>query len=262
MTSFSYDQWADVYDSVYSYVTDDIPFYVEEALRSGGPVLELGCGTGRVAIPIAEAGVDIVGLDSSPAMLEVARRKIEGSGSAAAHLTLVEADMRDLASSEGLDEKFGLVISPFRGFLALLSVGAQIQTLSGIRDRLGEDGKLIFNVFVPDPQMLVQEGDVPYHLRDVTDSETGRRLVLWQQTTYEHHSQVMSVRIIVEELDGAGVVGRRLYRDFQLRYSHRWEIEHLLARCGFEIVDLFGDFDRTPFDESSAEMVWVARPRV
>ena len=109
--------------------------------------------------------------------------------------------------------------------------------------------------------MLVQEGDVPYHLRDVTDNENGRRLVLWQQSSYDHYNQIASVRIIVEELDDSGAVDRRIYKDFQLRYAHRWEIEHLLTRCGYEVLDLFGDFDRSPFDESSTEMVWVARPR-
>ena len=72
-----YDSWAGVYDSIYSYVREDIPFYVEAAKDAGGPVLELGCGTGRVTIPIAEAGVDVVGLDSSEAMLDAASRKLE-----------------------------------------------------------------------------------------------------------------------------------------------------------------------------------------
>ena len=264
MTPSVYDQWAEIYDSVYSYVTDDIPFYVEEALQAGGPVLELGCGTGRVTIPIADAGVDVVGLDSSPSMLEVACRKLERSSRGAGNLTLVEADMRALASLDTLDNKdkeFGLAIIPFRGFLALMNVEDQMQALDGIRHRLVPGGRLIFNVFVPDAHMLVQEGDVPYHLRDVTDKETGRKLVLWQQSTYDHHNQITRVRIIIEELDESGAVSKRLYKDFQLRYAHRWEIEHLLARCGYEVLDLFGDFDRSPFDESSTEMVWVARPR-
>ena len=83
-----YDAWADIYDAVFSYVVDDIPFYLEEAERSGGPVLELGCGAGRVAIPIAQMGIDIVGLDSSPAMLERARQKRDAAG--ASSLTLVQ----------------------------------------------------------------------------------------------------------------------------------------------------------------------------
>ena len=250
----SFDQWAEVYDSVYSYVTDDIPFYIDEARSAGGSVLELGCGTGRVAIPIAQAGIEIVGLDSSAAMLEVARRKAEKAPGARG-LRLVEADMRDFS----LDEVFGLVIIPFRGFLSLLSVEDQIQALANVRAHLAPGGKLAFNIFVPDLNMLVQEGDVAYHLRDVTDSDTGRRLVVWHQSAYDNHNQIIDARVIVDDLEADGVVGRRFYRDFQLRYSHRWEIRHLLEVCGFEIVDLFGDFERSPFDETSTEMVWVAR---
>ena len=253
MPDSTFDQWAEIYDSVYSYVREDIPFYVEEARRSGGPVLDLGCGTGRVAIPIAQAGVAILGLDSSAAMLGVARRKmhgIQGGGS----LTLVQADMRDLS----LDRKFSLAIIPFRGFLSLLTVEDQILTLHNLKGHLAPGGKLIFNIFVPDLNMLVQEGDVAYHFRDVTDPETGARLVLWHQSRYDNYNQIINARTIVEELDGAGVVSRRLYRDFQLRYVHRWEMHHLLRLCGYEILDLFGDFDRTPFDETSTEMVWVA----
>ena len=252
--STSFDQWAEVYDSVYAYVTENIPFYIDEARSAGGSVLELGCGTGRVAIPIAQAGIEIVGLDSSPAMLEVARRKA-AKAPGARGLRLVEADMRDFS----LDEVFGLVIIPFRGFLSLLSVEDQVRTLANVRTHLASGGKLAFNVFVPDLNMLVQEGDVAYHLRDVTDPDTGRQLVVWHQSAYDNHNQIISARVIVDDLEADGVVGRRFYRDFQLRYSHRWEIRHLLEVCGFEIVDLFGDFERSPFDETSTEMVWVAR---
>ena len=250
----SFDQWAEVYDSVYAYVTEDIPFYIDEARSAGGSVLELGCGTGRVAIPIAQAGIEIVGLDSSQAMLEVARRKAKKAPRARG-LRLVDADMRDFS----LDEVFDLVIIPFRGFLSLLSVEDQVRTLANVRAHLAPGGKLAFNIFVPDLNMLVQEGDVAYHLRDVTDSDTGRRLVVWHQSAYDNHNQIIDARVIVDELGVDGVVGMRFYRDFQLRYSHRWEIRHLLEVCGFEIVDLFGDFERSPFDETSTEMVWVAR---
>ena len=83
--------------------------------------------------------------------------------------------------------------------------------------------------------------------------------MVWHQSAYDNHNQIIDARVIVDELGADGVVGRRFYRDFQLRYSHRWEIRHLLEVCGFEIVDLFGDFERSPFDETSTEMVWVAR---
>ena len=254
----SYDGWADVYDSIYAYVREDIPFYVQEAMRSGGPVLELGCGTGRVTVPIAKSGVDSVGLDNSEGMLEIARSKARLLETGQGKIDLRSGDMRDFS----LGRTFPLAIIPFRGFLALLSVEDQVRCLTIIREHLEPDGRLIFNIFVPDPQMLVEDEDAAFHLRDVTDPDTGRTFVLWQQTGVDTFNQVLSVRLIVDDIDQEGTVGKRFYRDYQIRYAHRIEVLHLLERCGYEVVDLYGDFDYSPFDEDSGEMVWVARPRV
>ena len=252
-----FDQWAELYDSVYSYVTEDIPFYVEEARRAKGLVLELGCGTGRIAIPVAQAGVEIMGLDSSPAMLEVARGKLAKAGSVKGNLTIIQGDMRDFS----LERRFELVIIPFRGFLSLLSVEDERRTLDNIRRHLVPGGRLIFSIFVPDLNMLVQEGDLPYHFRDVADPSTGRRLVIWHQSRYDNYNQIVNARIIIEGLDADGMVIQKHYRDFQLRYVYRWEVQHLLELSGFDVLDLFGGFDRSSFEETSTEMIWVARPR-
>ena len=249
----SLDDWASLYDSVYSYVRQDIPFYVQEALNSGGPVLELGCGTGRVSSAIAKTGVDLVGIDSSSKMLEVAQHKMNALPKASGAISLVEADMRDFS----LDQRFPLIIIPFRGFLSLLTVGDQTKTLLNIKRHLTPNGRLVFNVFVPDLDMLAQDSDVQYHLRDVTNPDTGTRFVLWHLSDYDHHNQVVSTRLIIEELDSVGAVSRRNYQEFQLRYVHRWEMHHLLQSCGYDIVNLYGDFDRLSFDELSTEMVWV-----
>ncbi len=256
MSPSAYDQWASIYDSVYSYVRDDIPFYVKQALDSGGDVLELGCGTGRVTIPIAEAGVDVVGLDFSEAMLDIARSKSSALSSRSGELSLRLEDMRDF----DLGRQFSLIIIPFRGFLSLLSVEDELSTLDTIKRHLKPGGRLVFNIFVPDVNSLLQEGDVAYHLRDVTDPVTGSTLVLWNQSRYDNFTQIVYARIIIEELDSRSEIVRKIYRDFQLRYVHRWEMQHLLELCGFEVLDLYGDFDCSPFDESSTEMVWVTRP--
>ena len=249
-----YDAWAEIYDSVFSYVNEDIPFYVDEAVRSGGPVIELGCGTGRVAIPIALSGIDVVGLDSSSLMIERARKKAEQIG--VSNLKLVQADMIDFK----FDDKFPLAIVPFHGLLSLLSLKDIERTLLNIRRHLTPEGKLIFDIFVPDLNMMVQEGDVPYHFRDVTDPNTGRRLVIWNQASYDSHSQIMSIRSTIEELDLSGRVASKMYRDFALRYIFRWEMHYLLRACGYDILELYGDFRRQEFDENSTEMVWVATP--
>lgn len=250
-----YDAWAEIYDSVFSYVIDDIPFYVEEATRAGGAVLELGCGTGRVSIPIAQAGIDVVGIDSSSAMLTRAREKSRETGTS--HLKLLRADMRNF----NISSKFNLVIIPFRGLLSLLSVDDEIRTLMNIKRHLAPGGKLIFDIFVPDLNMMVQEGDVPYHFRDVTDPETGKRLIIWNQANYDAFSQVMDIRTIIEQLDESGRVSSKMYRDFALRYIFRWEMHHLLSFCGYDVRALYGDFERSQFYVDSTEMVWVASPR-
>ena len=252
-----FDAWADLYDAVHSNLTEDISLYVEEARRSGGPVLELGCGTGRIAIPIAQAGMDITGLDSSEALLEVARRKAaELQPADRDRLTLVNADMRNFS----LERRFRAIIIPFNTFLSLLTVDEQVSTLKNVRAHLEPAGKLVFDVFVPDLDMLVDAGDLPYHLRDVTDPATGRRFVLYHQSRYDNFNQIIRTRLIIEELDYRGAVSQKVYRDYRLRYAHRWEMQHLLTHCGFEVVSLYGDFDRSPSDESSTEMIWVCRP--
>ncbi len=251
----SYDRWARFYDSIYSYVREDIPFYVREAEQAGGPVLELGCGTGRVTIPIARAGVDVVGLDNSDAMLDAAKRKVSRIEGGHGKVVLRLEDMRNF----DLNRAFPLIVIPFRGFLELLTVEDQIDCLASVKRHLTPGGRLIFNIFAPDPHMLVEDEDAAFHLRDVTDPETGHTFVIWQQTKIDGFHQVLSVRLIVDDLDRTGSVERRFYCDYQLRYAHRIEILHLLARCGYEVEELYGGFDYSPFDEESGEMVWVAR---
>ncbi len=258
-----FDSWAEIYDAVHSYVRSDIPFYVEEARASGGPVLELGVGTGRVAFPIAASGIDVVGIDSSEAMLTVARRKVQKLGPGSGTVELINADMRDLdlRDKRGRRRLFPLITVPFRGFLSLLTVEDQLRALHRAHQHLAPGGRLAFNIFVPDPNMSLETGESLRHLTDVTDPETGISYVLYQQNSYDTHNQIVAVRMLIEELDDDRAVARRMDRDYQLRYCHRWEVHHLLRSCGLEIEALYGDFDRSDFDEDSTEMVWIARKR-
>ena len=133
-----YDAYAATYDVQYGEFTEDIPFYVEEASRAEPPVLELACGTGRVLIPVAQAGVRVVGLDASPAMVQACRHKVaELAEGVRARITLVDADMRDFA----FDERFGLVYCPFRAFLHLMTTEDQIAALRNIHAHLRDGGR-------------------------------------------------------------------------------------------------------------------------
>lgn len=261
MSRSPYDPWADIYDAVYSYARSDIAFYAQQAVESGGPALELGVGTGRIAIPTAQLGIDIVGIDNSAAMLSKAEEKLDSLHDGSGSVELIAADMRDfdIRNADGATRRFPLVTIPFRGFLALMTVEDQIRALSRIREHLSYGGRLVFNIFVPDPNMAFEQSDVPRHMRDVSDPVTGVSYALYQQSQYDFHNQTVSVRMIIEELDENNAVARKIYRDYDLRYCYRWEIHHLLTMCGFEIEDLFGDFDRSEFDAGSVEMIWVAR---
>ena len=134
---------AEFYDYVEPYLTrSDVPFFVEKATASGGEVLELGCGTGRVLIPIARAGVSITGLDLSISMLEVCRNKLRSEpDEIQQNANILQGDMR----SFDLHRQFALVIIPFRPFQHLLRVEDQLACLHSVHHHLTPDGRFIFD---------------------------------------------------------------------------------------------------------------------
>jgi len=253
-----HEEWAEIYDGVYAdhpVLIDDVPFYVDEAVKSGGPVLELACGTGRVAIPIAQAGIEVVGLDHSPRMLEVAKGKAAAAGLSTQRLRLVQGDMADF----DLGQRFPLVIIPFRSFLHMETVEDQKRCLQTIADHLVNGGRLILNVFVPKLELIVEDWTGPHFWREFSHPRTGRRMLVWDTRTYDTHSQRLHNRFLFQELDEDGTVVNQYYRTLHFRYMFRYEAQHLFEGCGYEAEALYGWFDRRPFDEKSEEMVWVLR---
>jgi SAM-dependent methyltransferase len=251
-----FDDWADIYDQVYAYLDQDIPFYVEQAVSSGGPVLELGCGTGRVSLEIAAGGIDVTGVDLSPRMLEVAGRKAQVQG-LSAHCDFQQGDMREVR----LEQRFPLVIIPFRGFQHLETVVDQREALATVRNHLAPGGLLIVDMFNPDVAMLADMDSTPFHVRDVHQPESGTRLVVYGQNRWDHIEQTNNSRLIIEEVDHQGRMLQRLYRDFVMRYTYRYEMQHLLEICGFTVEALYGDFDGNPVSEAAEELVWLSRAR-
>jgi len=246
------DLWSDIYDQVYFDVNEDIGFYVQESILSDGPVLELGCGTGRVTFPIAKEGIDLLALDNSIGMLNVALEKMKHKGDSYTNLEFVKSDMRNFA----FNKKFNLIIIPFRGFQSLLNISDQIQTVLNIKKHLTENGRLIFNAFVPDSESMGSAHDVLYHYKDVQDTENNRKFIIWNQSEYDQFNQIVHTRIVVDESNNMGEVVRRFYRDFSLRYTFRWEFYHLLRSHGFKLLNLYGDFEKSDFNESSTDMIW------
>jgi len=255
-----YDIYAATYDVQYGAFTDDILFYVEEAKRAHPPVLELACGTGRVLIPVAQAGVRVYGLDASPTMMEVCRRKVAGlPEEVRARVTLVEADMRDFA----FDERFGLIYCPFRAFLHLMTTEDQIAALRNIHAHLRDGGRFALNFFNPDPAYIAEAAGRGRGLakigREFIHPQSGNKVIEWFTLGHDPVEQRIQIYFIHDEVDTSGQLVKRTYKPMRLRWIYRYEFEHLLARCGFELEALYGGFDRRPFTGVHQELVWVAR---
>ena len=175
-----FDEWSDIYDKVYAWKSDDIQFYVDQARVSGGPILELGCGTGRVTIPIGMAGLEITGLDNSGKMLEVAKVKVSKLSGIEKNIEFVAGDMTTFS----INKQFSLIIIPFNGFLSLLTIDDQRRCLENIKAHLIPDGRLIFDVFVPDLDTLTDNTLHAVHSWDTLDLDTGNKFVIWDQSRF------------------------------------------------------------------------------
>jgi SAM-dependent methyltransferase len=230
-------------------VEADVAFYVKEARRSGGPVLELGCGTGRVSVPIAEAGIEVVGLDLSPHMLQIARTKARGLP-----FTVRRGDMARF----DLGRRFGLALIPFRAFQHLLTIERQRSCLRSVRRHLRRDGRLILALF--DPRLdLILPGKVAPQGRPAVRFSDGRRVqVVVTERVNDPLTQTFRELWTWTERDRRGRVVRRTQDVLRLRWTYRYEMQHLLELEGFEPIACYGDFRRGP-PRYGAEQVWVAR---
>lgn len=238
-----YRDFAHAYDEYSRGVPGDVEFYVNLA-KEAGHVVEVGVGTGRIAIPTAEAGIPLLGLDLEPAMLEVARAKAEAAG-VANLLTLREADMRSFS----LDEPVDLVTIPFRTFLHNLTTEDQLATLDACRAALRPGGRLALNVFNPDLRMIARWMERGAGHWEPFASWEGFQA----HQTYQPVKQALTTSLRVRDESGKW---RRT--SFRLRYVHRYEMQHLLERSGFEVQALHGGFRGEAFTEGSPEMVWIA----
>lgn len=254
-----YERIASFYNAIVPYRDrPDVEFFVDMAVESGGPVLEVGCGTGRILIPTARENIAITGLDLSEAMLEVCRRSaVRENDNVLNRITLVQGDMRAFK----LDTRFALITLPFRPFQHLLEVEDQIACLECLHAHLADDGCLILDLFYPMIERLTEkEYPTEFEAEPVSVLEDGSEMIRSARTT----SVDMTKQCIDVELQHDFVYpdGRtdRITENITMRYFFRYEVEHLLARCGFVVQNLYADYERTPFGEVyPSEMIFVAR---
>ena len=248
-----YDSIAHLYDAEYSEVTEDVEFYLQVIEEHGDPVLELGCGTGRVLIPIAKAGYEVWGLDASEKMLEVARRNVEKlEESVRKRIKLVRGDMR----SFGLAKKFRTILVPFSTFLHLFSREEQESCLRCVREHLAEGGVFVVDVFAPRHDYLAK-GEI-FSLKKRFFDESGNEYFVYERSRYDNAKQIVEVTRFYDRVLEDGTV-KRIVVDFKLRYVFRYELEYLLELNGFEVAAVYGWYDKRPYDYKSGKMIFLAR---
>jgi SAM-dependent methyltransferase len=253
----SYDAIPDfgaLYDAVPLYAARaDVPFYVAEGVQAGGEVLELGCGTGRILLPIARAGTPITGLDASRAMLERCRANVSLEPAAVRkRVTLHEGD----AGTFDCRRRFPLIIAPFRVMQHLVTIDDQLRFLDTVMRHLAPGGHFVFDVFNPSfSVMLSHDGqereDTPE--TPIADGRILRRTA--RVTNVRWLAQVNEIEIAYHVAPERGAAPVRYVQAFEMRWYLRAELIHLLARAGFTVESLYGNFDRAPLVDRSPEII-------
>ena len=227
-----YDAIARLYDDWSRSVTEDVGFYVDEALRSGGPVVELGVGTGRIAVPTALAGVRVIGVDSSAGMLAVCQERAAAAG-VAGWVDLREGDLR----RPPVAERVALVTAPFRSFLHLETDEDRLEALHAVRELLVPEGRFVFDVFAPGAD----------DIRETHGRWLEREPGIWERAHWDERASTLT-------LDVRGEEGETTMRLAWLPPA-RWR--ELLVEAGFEVLELHGWFDRRPY-RGGEDTVWIA----
>jgi ubiquinone/menaquinone biosynthesis C-methylase UbiE len=228
-----YDEIADLYDPWSRSVTEDVAFYVDLALASGGPVVELAVGTGRIAVPIARAGIDVIGVDSSAEMLERARASAVAAG-VERRVDLRVGDLREPPVSEPVP----LVVCPFRSLLHLETEDEKLHALRAARRLVEPGGRYAFDVFAPSPEDIAETHD------RWLEREPG----IYERAVWDEGSRTLSL----------SVRSRGIEATFGLHWLSGAEWLALLERAGFEVEAFHGWFDRRPYD-GGEDMIFVCR---
>lgn len=247
----TYEILSHYYDLEFDAFESDIDMYRQFAQNASGPVLEIGCGSGRVLGSLTDLGMPLSGIDTSRSMLEIARRRLPGD------VNLVERDMRWLTTPDvPAGAPYWFAFSAINTFLHLPDVESQLMTLNGIRNVVVSGGILLLDLFVPDPEYLVTlDGRIAHEFK--SELANGTRIDKWAARTHDIASQTIDTTVFFDATTETGQVTRFVER-FATRYIHIFELEHLLARAEWEIVSIFGGYDLEPFDSGSERIIVLA----
>jgi SAM-dependent methyltransferase len=247
----SYASIARFYDLENAEFTEDLPCWVDLARRQGGPILELGCGSGRVMLHLAREGFEVTGVDSSPAMLALARRRLALQSSIASRITLREDDFTRIR----LGKTFPLILLPFNTFAHMVDSADARAALETIAVHLTPGGQVAFAL----PNPIPIYGDPPESLvleRIFRDEERDVTIQQYSSLRADRAAQLGHITWIYDEIDGAGTVTRTTV-PMTLRYFFPNELASLLERAGLRLLHLWGDYDGSPFAEDSPALIAV-----
>jgi SAM-dependent methyltransferase len=241
------------YDIENADLVDDLPTYAALADRFGGPILDVGCGTGRVTFHLAGRGLRVVGVDFSPSMLKRARERAAHHDLDPARLEWIESDVTQLA----LDENFGLAIFAYNGFMHLLTQTDQIAALTHIAAHLKPGGGLALDL--PNPVEMFHADDVAGLVveRTFTDPTTGATVIQQSLASLDRATQIMDLTWVYDSVDANGALRRDLV-PLRLRYTLAPEMRLLIERAGLQVEGLYGDYDLNPYEEESPRLFVVA----
>jgi SAM-dependent methyltransferase len=241
------------YDHAYQRYRADLDFYLRLVKKRGGPVLELGVGTGRIALTLAEAGLDVVGIDLAASMLARANeRAAKQPKRVRERIELREGDMRELR----LGRRFPLVIAPFNAFQHLYDHEDVERTLASCRRHLAPDGRLAFDVLMPDHRALLRDPARFYKCRTTVHPRDGRRYAYAEAYSYDHARQIQTVTMRFTDLEDPS---RVFFTQLTQRQFFPRELASLLRASDFELVSQHGGFSGEPIVELSDSQVIVAR---
>ncbi len=241
---------AQYYDQYFTGVDGDLDFYLLAAEQAGSPILELGCGSGRILIPIAGTGKAVVGIERSAQMLRLLRPKLAALGSSRRGIAhAIRGDMRNF----WLRERFPLILVPYRAFQHLLSDADQRRCLHRIREHLSPGGALVFDTF--DPSSLAGQPDPTFDTR--FEVAGGISVEVRYTRNVDADTRILRQQLIFDERDENGRFLRSRTTGLSLRCCSRTHIEKVLRASGFEVAALYGGFRGEPVAQGRIQ-VWIA----
>jgi ubiquinone/menaquinone biosynthesis C-methylase UbiE len=248
-----FDRFAQFYDNDYRDYDDDIEAIVILAAECGDPILELGCGTGRVLLPLAVARHSVTGVDVSPALLARAEEKVHKHG-VAANVRLVRADLRTLDLPE---KQFAFAFCTSNTLMHFTSAEEQIAVLRNAARHLRPGGRLLIDLFNPDlPRLFAVEGMMELADR-WQDAQSGADVLKWSVRRVDVAEQLQETTFIYEEIFADGRTQRTVC-PFTLRFLWRSEAELMLQTAGLRVEDVLGSFDGDPYGSDSAHLILIA----